>query len=93
MMSGALPLRVRDIYGKYREVKLNLSLSLSLSLSLWYGHVVHTISCQALTGSAVQPPRWKSCVGVVNSKVGLAVGKPFLEETFDSQAKYKVNSR
>ena len=70
-----------------------LSLSLSLSLSLWYGHVVHTISCQALTGSAVQPPRWKSCVGVVNSKVGLAVGKPFLEETFDSQAKYKVNSR
>ncbi|XP_022344014.2 neprilysin-1-like [Crassostrea virginica] len=64
MMSGALPLRVRDIYGKYRE---------------------------ALTGSAVQPPRWKSCVGVVNGQVGLAVGKPFLQETFDSQAKYKAD--
>lgn len=46
---------------------------------------------EALIGSAVQPPRWKTCVGVVNSQVGLAVGKPFLEETFDSQAKYKAD--
>lgn len=46
---------------------------------------------EALIGSSVQPPRWKTCVGDVNSKVGLAVGKPFLEETFDSQAKYKAD--
>ncbi|XP_062574044.1 neprilysin-1-like [Saccostrea cucullata] len=46
---------------------------------------------EALTGSAVQPPRWKTCVGVANSIVGLAVGKPFLEETFDSKAKSKAD--
>ncbi|XP_061197808.1 neprilysin-1-like isoform X2 [Saccostrea echinata] len=46
---------------------------------------------ETLTGSAVQPPRWKTCVGVANSIVGLAVGKPFLEETFDSKAKSKAD--
>ncbi|XP_048750063.2 neprilysin-1-like [Ostrea edulis] len=46
---------------------------------------------EALTGSAVQPPRWKVCVGGVNDRIGLAVGKPFLEETFNSNAKYRAD--
>nr|XP_034338189.1 neprilysin-1-like isoform X1 [Crassostrea gigas] len=64
MMSDALPLRVRDAYGSYRET---------------------------LIGSAVQPPRWQTCVGVVNSHMGSAVGKHFAQEAFDSQAKYKAD--
>ncbi|XP_048750053.2 neprilysin-1-like [Ostrea edulis] len=64
MMSGAMPQRVQDAYGDYRE---------------------------ALTGSAIQPPRWKVCVGDVNERLGLAIGKPFLEEMFDSKAKYMAD--
>nr|XP_034338182.1 neprilysin-1-like [Crassostrea gigas] len=46
---------------------------------------------KVLSGSTIQPPRWKTCVSETSKAMGLAVVKPFLDETFDVQSKYLVD--
>lgn len=46
---------------------------------------------KVLSGSTIQPPRWKTCVSETNKAMGLAVVKPFLGETFDVESKYLVD--
>jgi endothelin-converting enzyme/putative endopeptidase len=42
---------------------------------------------RTLNGQQEQPPRWRRCVTEVDSRLGEAVGKAFVEETFSAQAK------
>ncbi|XP_033763934.1 neprilysin-1-like isoform X2 [Pecten maximus] len=42
---------------------------------------------RVLRGSKTSEPRWHYCTGVANDRLGLAVGKLFVKEAFDPEAK------
>jgi len=43
-----------------------------------------------LSGTSSARARWRQCVDYSTSTMGLAVGRMFVEETFDESAKSKV---
>lgn len=45
---------------------------------------------QALTGTDQERTRWQTCINYVNENFGMAVGRMFIEEHFDENAKANV---
>ena len=46
---------------------------------------------QVITGRTAASPRWRKCVAYVNGQLGLALGRMYVKEKFDKQAKRDVS--